>query len=146
MPKIDLSKIDDVSDFSPIPDGKYFCRLVELEEDTTKSGDEMWKLRLKVLMGPHKGRLIFDNMVFSDRAMPRVKHICSSLGLGLSNGLDLTPDLILDRSCYVNVFTDDYTDQEGNIKKTNKVPYTGYEPAKAEAAEKVVITGDDVPF
>ena len=32
MPKIDFSKVDDVQDFSPLPDGKYLCKVSEIEE------------------------------------------------------------------------------------------------------------------
>ena len=76
MPKIDFSNVDDVQDFSPLPDGKYLCQLSGIEEATTQNGDEMWKLRFEVVQEDHIGRLIFDNMVFSEAALKRVKLIC----------------------------------------------------------------------
>jgi hypothetical protein len=134
MPKIDFNNVDDVQDFSPLPAGKYLCRLAEVEESSTQYGDDMWKLRFAVESGPHRGRYIFDNMVFSDAALKRVKLICSRLGLNVSGELDLTPALIKGRTCYVTVDIEEYEDQEGNAKKRNAVPFAGYDRADASPA------------
>lgn len=129
MPKIDFNRVDDVQDFSPLPDGQYLCRVAEVEEAATQYGDEMWKLRFVVESGPHRGRYIFDNMVFSDAALKRVKLICSRLGLDVSGELDVTPALIKGRTCYITVESEEYEDQEGNTKWRNVVPFAGYERA-----------------
>lgn len=127
MPKVDFSKIDDVQDFSPLPPGKYPCRLVEVEEARTQYDDEMWKLRFQVASGPHAGRFIFDNLVFSEAAIKRAKLICSRLGIDVSGELDLTTEMIKGRACQVTVEVEDYEDQEGRTKKRNVVPFAGYE-------------------
>ncbi len=127
MPKVDFSKIDDVQDFSPLPPGKYPCRLVEVEEAKTQYDDEMWKLRFQVASGPHAGRFIFDNLVFSEAAIKRAKLICSRLGLDVSGELELTPEMLKGRACQVTVDVQDYEDQEGKTKKRNVVPFAGYE-------------------
>ena len=156
MPRIDFNRVDDVQDFSPLPDGRYLCRLAEVEEAATQYGDEMWKLRFVAESGPHRGRYIIDNMVFSDAALKRVKLICSRLGLDVSRELDLTPSLIKGRSCYVTVETEEYEDYEGNTKQRNVVPFAGYDRADgapATAASKSDNTGsveddseEDLPF
>ncbi len=156
MPRIDFNRVDDVQDFSPLPDGRYLCRLAEVEEAATQYGDEMWKLRFVVESGPHRGRYIFDNLVFSDAALKRVKLICSRLGLDVSGELDLTPSLIKGRSCYVTVETEEYEDYEGNSKQRNVVPFAGYDRADgtpATASPKADNTGsaeddseEDLPF
>lgn len=131
MPKVDFSHIDDVQDFTPLPAGKYLCKLVEVEEANTQYGDEMWKLRFQVIEGKHTGRYVFDNMVFSEAAIKRVKLICGRLGLNVSGELDLTPDLIKNRSCYLTVQTEEYEDDEGNRKMRNVVPFAGYDRTDA---------------
>ncbi len=155
MPRIDFNRVDDVQDFSPLPDGRYLCRLAEVEEAATQYGDEMWKLRFVVESGPHRGRYIFDNMVFSDAALKRVKLICSRLGLDVSGELDLTPTLIKGRSCYVTVETEEYEDYEGNTKQRNVVPFAGYDRAdgapataspRAEQAGGEDDSESDLPF
>lgn len=135
MPKIDFNTIEDAEDFSPLPEGKYACRVAEVEEARTKGGDEMWKLRLEVVEGAHAGRIIFDNLVFSAAAMKRVKLICSRLGLDVSGEVDLTPDMIKGRPCRITVETEEYEDHEGRRRKRNVVPFAGYERAAGGAQD-----------
>ena len=156
MPRIDFNHVDDVQDFAPLPDGKYLCRVSDVEEARTQYGDEMWKLRLAVEAGPHRGRYIFDNMVFSDAAMKRVKLICSRLGLDVSGEIELTPALIRGKNCYVTVETEDYEDHEGTTKRRNVVTFAGYEravgaPAAGEQAPEEAgsvedDSEEDLPF
>ena len=72
----------------------------------------MWKLRFEVLDGEYRGRYIFDNMVFSDAALKRVKLICSRLGLDVSGEVELTPEVIMGRKCWVTVETEEYEDDD----------------------------------
>lgn len=137
MPKIDFNKVDDVQDFTPLPDGKYFCKVTDVEETSTQYGDEMWKLRLVVESGPYRGRCIFDNLVFSNAALKRAKLICSRLGLDVSQELDLTPSLIRGRSCYVTIGTEEYEDHEGRTKRRNVVPFAGYDRSEESASTTV---------
>jgi hypothetical protein len=131
MPKVDFTHIDDVQDFTPIPPGRYLCKLVEIEEATTQYGDEMWKMRFQVVEGKHNGRFVFDNLVFSEAALKRVKLICSRLGLNVGGELDLTPEMLKNRTCYLTVQTEEYEDDEGNQKPRNVVPFAGYDSASA---------------
>ena len=144
MPKIDFSKIEEVDDFSPLPDGEYHCKLAKIEEATTVNSDEMWKLRFKVIEGEYAGKLIFDNMVFSPAALKRVKLICSRLGLDVSSEVDLTPEMILNKTCILTVTTEEYEDSEGRKKKRNVVPFAGY--ARTEGGDKSFEPQEDMPF
>jgi len=159
MPKIDFDKVEEADDFSPLPNGQYVCVLSNVEEASTKHGDEMWKLRFIVDDGPYVGRLIFDNMIFSDAALKRVKLICSRLGLDVTGCIDLTPSSITNRTCVLTVETEEYEDNTGKIKKRNVVPFAGYErvndlsysssshnQANEKSAEAPHINDDDIPF
>ncbi len=150
MPDIDFTQIDDVQDFTPLPDGEYQCKLVEVEQTETLHGDEMWKLRFEVLDGEHAGRLIFDNLVFSATAQPRVKLICASLGLDVSGTLSLTTSMLKDRTCRVRVTTEDYVAADGSTKTCNNVPYAGYEPCTERSVggeeASAPVSKEDIPF
>ena len=154
MPKIDFSTVEDAQDFSPLPEGKYLCRVAEVEEASTQYGDEMWKLRFVVAKGPCQGRYIFDNLVFSEAALKRVKLVCSRLGLDVSGEVELTPSLIKGKACYVTVETEEYEDAEGATKVRNVVPFAGYEradwtkvgPPKETPATNGDISEEDLPF
>ena len=143
MPKIDFTKIDDVSDYSPLPEGEYPCRLVDIDEASTRHGDDLWKLKFVVEEGEHSGRYVFDNLVFSERAMPRVKLICSRLGVDTTGAIDLQPEHLLEKICLITVMVEDYEDETGTAKKRNRVPFAGYECADSNAGED---DSEDVPF
>ena len=149
MPKIDFSNIDDVQDFTPLPDGEYLCRLAEIEEASTYNGDEMWKLKFEVINGEYTGRYIFDNMVFSEAALKRVKLICSRLGIDVSGEVDLTPSMLEGATCFITTEIEEYEDNEGKIKPRNVVPFAGYERADAVSSESAGDSGlseEKLPF
>ena len=143
MPKLDFSQIDDVNDFTPLPEGEYLCRIVDIEESTTRQGDELWKLRFVIESGEYGGRYIFDNLAFSPKALPRAKLLCSRLGVNTGGQLDLRPDHLLEKTCRVSVTVEDYEDEEGNTKKRNRVPFAGYESADGSVDED---DSENVPF
>lgn len=158
MPDVDFSQVEDAEDYSPLPAGKYLCKVTEIEQKRTLADDEMWRLRLTVVEGEHQGRSVFDNMVFSERAMKRVKLMCSRMGLDVSGFVALTPKTLQGRKVVVTVEVGTYQDNEGNEKLSNSVPFAGYERVpvgvSAQPGQAVsggdpsvgVVTDDDIPF
>ncbi|MBU8913307.1 MAG: DUF669 domain-containing protein [Spirochaetales bacterium] len=138
MPKIDFSTVNDTADFAPLPDGDYLCQLTDVELDNTKSGDEMWRLRWSVLGGEFAGRLLFDNLVFSEKALSRVKLVCGCCGVDTSGAVDLEPTMLLDKQALVTTYQEEYTDDQDRTKVTNRIPFEGYSFVPSD-------TGD-VPF
>ena len=136
MPKVDFTNVGEVADFAPIPDGEYLVRIVDIETDATKAGDEMWKLRLMVDGGEHDGRLLFDNLVFSAKAMSRVKLICASFGLDVSGALDLDPPMLLEKRALVTTYQEEYNDDKtGQAKVANRIPFDGYGCGPGESSD-----------
>jgi hypothetical protein len=125
MPSIDFTTIDDIGE--PIPEGKYRLQITDIEETATQYGDEMWRLTLTVLDGKYEGQRVRDNMVFSAKAYPRVKLMCSRLGIDVAGTLDLTPEMLLDKTFLGTVVVRSYEDGDGNEKKTNGLAFDGYE-------------------
>lgn len=154
MPEIDFSTVDEAGDFSPLPEGKYLS-LLESVDDTqrTQYDDEMWRMKFKVVEGEYKNRYIFDNMVFSEKAMSRVKLICSRMGLDVSGAVELTSDLLIGRTVIIEVTVEEYTDEQEVTKKRNTVLFAGYERAeegtgegKEEGEESSDEGESDMPF
>lgn len=133
MPRVDFPTIADTNDFAPLPDGEYVCVLTDIEVDRTRVGDEMWKLRWTVQDGEFAGRLLFDNLVFSQRALSRVKLVCCVCGVDTSSAVDLQPDMLLDKRAVVSTFQEEYSDEQGRTKIANRVPFEGYAAAQPEA-------------
>ena len=130
MPKVNMHAVEDAQDFTPIPDGEYLAQLVEVDENkTTRDGDPMWSVRWQVLEGEHAGRYVFDNLVFSAKALKRVKLVFSRLGLDVAKDqeVDWTPDMIIGKQARITVVTEEYEDQSGQKKKRSSIPYAGFE-------------------
>jgi len=150
MPIIDFDAIPDADDFSPLPNGTYLCILDQVVEATTKDGkNELWKLEWVVISGEYADRKIFDNMVFSEKAMPRVKLICSRLGINTTGQVNLMPDELRGKTARVLVTIEEYTNDKGETRKRNSVPFAGYERINDNDAPEVEGKGfgdDEVPF
>ena len=131
MPRIDFSKVDDAQDFTPLPEGRYPCRIVDIEEKLTQNGDDMWRLTFEVTEGEFEGRKIFDNLVFSDLSLKRVKLLCSKVGIDVTGDVDLNPDMLIDRKCRITVVVEEYPDKNGNARERNSVPFAGFEAIDA---------------
>ena len=126
MPKIDFNNVTGVTSFVPLPDGDYVCKLTDIETDVTRAGDEMWKLRWTVDEGEHAGRLLFDNLVFSSKAMPRTKLVCEICGVDVTGEVNLEPAMILNKQARVTTYIEQYVDEHDALKARNRIPYEGY--------------------
>jgi hypothetical protein len=144
MPHIDFSAIEEPQDFTPIPTGRYRASVSDVEESATRHGDEMWKVKFTILDGDCEGRTVFDNIVFSEKAYPRLKMFCSRLGVDVKGAVDLAPEMLLDKTCLLTVEEGEYQDRDGNAKPCNTVPFAGYEvdPGPSTNGE----SGDGDPF
>lgn len=135
MPKVDFNDVPDTEDFSPLPDGDYRCRCDEIKEEVSKNGNDMWNMTFIVTGGEYKNRKIFDNMVFTEKAMNRVKLISHRLGgieVDTIGEIDLRPPMFIGKEVILTVIETSYADSEGNEKKKNKVIFGGYAAIKDE--------------
>lgn len=69
---------NDVPDnqFEALPEGEYVGKIVECTESASKSGDEMWKLKIQI-----KGtkNLVFTNLLFMETVLFNVKKIYAAI-------------------------------------------------------------------
>lgn len=134
MPRINFSKVDDAATLAPT--GQYICAVAGVKVDKTKDGDEMWRVRFKVIKGDQAGKVIFDNLVFSVAAMPRLKLAAKALGIDTSAEVEINPADILGLMCSVRVEPSEYQDKRGKTKQTVSVPFDGYGPLGAGDQEQ----------
>jgi hypothetical protein len=145
MPRVNFGKVrSPKNEFQPVPEGRYLVKLAEIEEDRTRNGDEMWKLRLVIQKGDHAGRFLFDNLVFSRKAIGRVKAVCASLGVDVTGEVNLTPEDLIGRQCMVATYVEDYQTSSGQIRQSNRIPWDGYEAVMASTGGSE--DDDDLPF
>ena len=148
--KLNFGAIPDPEDYSPVPEGEYLCKLIAIEQGRARSNDEMWTLKWVILNGPHEARYPLDRLIFNETSLPRVKLLCSALGFDVSGEGDLTPALLIQKTCVVRVEIDQYDDREGKKRTGNRVPFNGYlastpspppQPGASDDAAE-----DDLPF
>jgi len=141
VPTIDFDSIpDDNGDV--LPDGTYLCKLIEVLTGKSSNGNEMWNLTWAVQEGEHANRYIWDRMVFSPKAMSRVKLICSRLGLDTTGVKNLKPGDLKGRNAYVTIETENYeSTKTGRTEQRNSVPFDGY-----GKIEPKPIDPKDIPF
>ena len=156
MPTVDFDEVADAEDFSPLPAGAYVCRVSGVEEKMSQAGNEMWNLKLVVEEGEYVGRYLFDNLVFVGKALPRVKLVCSRLGIDVSGQVNLLPEMLMGKRARVTVGIEPYIDEHGAQKRRNVVPFAGYEAidgggggaatSQPRADEPPPVTDADIPF
>jgi hypothetical protein len=76
-PAINFAK---VTGLEPLPAGNYTATIVQAEVGISKAGNEKIDLQWKVEGGPHDGRVVFDTMTFTEKALFRVKATLQGLG------------------------------------------------------------------
>lgn len=128
MPRIDVTKVDEASDFTPIPDGTYPCECVEVEVKKTKNGDDMWAVKWSVIGGEFDGKNFYDNLVFTEAAMSRVKMVAKRVaGIDVDSGpFDFEPYHIEGKRAMIEVEINDYVDDKGKKRQNNKPTFGGY--------------------
>ena len=147
MPKINFDEIPDHGNgFRLAPEGQYLARVKNVEEKNTRNGDLMWSILLEIAKGDFSGTWVYDNLVFSHKALSRVKMVCKALGLETKGEVDLRKEAFIGRSCLIDVGI-----KEFNGKERNNVSFDGYHSAdKPEgvpsASELYGDSTEDLPF
>lgn len=108
----------ETSEFHVEP-GDYRLRVLEASEDTSKSGNDLIKLKFRVIKDDGTdGPIIYDYLVFTDSSFWKINHFLKSCGQhpGENEQVDLDPDEMIDWICEATLKLEEY-----DGKKTNKV-------------------------
>src|SRR5213594_1397644 len=138
MPYVKFSEVDTAGELPLIPAGLYTVVVDQIEERRTQSGDALWRVGCRIQGGGGPalmGRRIFDNWVFSPKALPRIKRIASRFGLDVSSDREITPGDFLGKEIEVEVKT--RRSVGGEEREESFVPYAGYKQAVRQPGEEV---------
>lgn len=127
--KLDFSQIEDTESYVSIPEGTYLCRIAEVRESLTREGSPRWAFRLEVAEGEYAGRTAaWDALIFSERGLPRVKHVLAHLGFDVTSTVELQPRDLIDLRARAQCLIEEHEDRlTGKRQRRLRVPYTGYE-------------------
>lgn len=125
---LDLSNIEAMDDFSPVPPGEYVVTVADSEVTHSKAGNLMATLTYEILGPTHAGRRIWDHYVIKNEvAMKRLKSMAQAAGHRNPNFIRDTEELHGLR-CIVRVTVEE---QDGYAPK-NKI--TAFKPLEKQAA------------
>jgi hypothetical protein len=129
--KVDFSQVEDSESYVSIPEGTYVCRIVEVRPYATREGSPRWSFRLEVAEGEYAGRTAaWDSLIFSERGLPRVKHVLACFGFDVSGALELSPEDLKNLRARATCTLEEYEDRlTGRRQRRLRVPYLGYENA-----------------
>ncbi len=124
----DFAEIDESHSLINIPPGEYPCQVVDTRIHSTQDGSPRWGLHWKVLDGPMAGKTAaWDNLIWSERGLPRVKHALTMMGFNTSGVLEVEPHELMGKRALVNVVPTEYEDpHSGQVVRRLSVPYWGY--------------------
>ncbi len=144
MPEIDFTKVEPADNYTPLPLGKYVCRIADVENGLqTVKGDEKWELTLQVLEGEHSGRTVKDSLSFGSPAVKRVASLIRALKIDGRNGL--FPDMIRGRVVVAEVTEyRAYVDKKDRAQKVAVIGWNGYSAADPAVVDR--LEGEEAPF
>ncbi len=150
----DFSAVDDHQSFVSVPEGTYLCRVADVRPGLSREGSPRWGLRLEVAEGDLAGRTAgWDGLVWSDRGLPRVKHVLQRLGFDVSGVLRVDPDDLVGCRARVDFVREERDDPlTGRRVVRLRVPYMGYEAVEddgdpgADGRAQVATDADGTPF
>lgn len=102
-----------------VPEGDYTVRVIEAEQDTSKAGNEMIKLKLRVRMADgSEGPALFDYLVFNEKCFWKVDAFLKACGRhpGEGSKVDIEADDLIGYECYASIVVEKH-----DGKKSNKV-------------------------
>ncbi len=98
--------------FTVLPAGEYAFRVLDAEEKRSSNGNDMIALKLDVYDDKGKQAVVYDNLVFNEKAQWKVDHFLKSCGMLPEEGSE------------VNLSANEFIGYEGKVKlrvgKNNK--------------------------
>lgn len=100
-----------------VPEGDYKLRVIEASEDTSKAGNDMIKLKLRIIKADGSdGPAMFDYLVFSESSFWKVDHFLKSCNEHPGEGEEVAIDCnkIIGWTCEATLSLERYNGKDSN--------------------------------
>jgi hypothetical protein len=97
--------------------GDYKLRVLEAIEDTSKSGNDMLKLKLRIVLPDGSdGPALFDYLVFTETSFWKIDHFLKSCGRHPGEGaaVNIDADTLIGWECEASLKVETYEGQKSN--------------------------------
>lgn len=131
MPELNLANTPTAEEaMQLIPEDSYNVLVDACKQDYGKKEphNEFYSLSLKVMEGEFRDKTINDSLFFTEKALPRVKTALSAMGIDVTQKINLEPEMLVGRTCQVDVKHRTYKDKDGKEQTAANVSYDGYRP------------------
>lgn len=100
MPTINFAKVQGLE---PLPAGSYTATITEATLGVSKANNEKIDIKWKIEGGQYDGRIIFDTLTFTEKALFRVKATLQGLGFAKDFKGDVKADDLIGRTAKIAV-------------------------------------------
>ena len=142
---VDFTGVEEVSNASAIPPGKYVARVQEVKEKESRSQVPYLQLRFIIAEGKYQGRSIFDSLFFTQKSKPRLMLALKSLGIKVDGKLSLDPSELVGRHAIIHTTVEPWETDNGEKREEAKIKYSGYESAPQDVVDRD-LEPSEVPF
>lgn len=134
MPTYDPNAVP--KDDGVVPDGEYLCECVKATEATTKNNDPMIKLQWAILSGDYARRIFFDQLVFNEGGLKRVRVVLKRFGFDTSKPINVDASFFLGKQaiCKVKAQEEEYM---GEKTIRSRIVFDGYSRDVGQAQKLV---------
>jgi hypothetical protein len=108
----------EVKGLEPVPTGSYVATIVDAKEGVSQNQtpkiDVQWKIEDE---GPYMGRIVFDTLTFTEKAMFRVKAALLGLGFPKNYRGEVNAESLIGKSAriVIDIETSTQTDADGEV-------------------------------
>jgi hypothetical protein len=100
MPTINFAKVQGLE---PLPAGTYTATIIKADLGVSKASNEKIDIQWKIEGGTYDGRVIFDTLTFTEKALFRVKATLQGLGFPKDFKGDVKAEDLLGRTAKLTV-------------------------------------------
>ena len=85
--------------------GKYLVQVKHATSKVREDGAEEWMLLTEITTGPHKGKVWFENLYWTERATDRCLNILSALGVEVpeTGAVEYKPEMAVGKKAFVEL-------------------------------------------
>ena len=126
MVDYNLTGVEAAQSYTIMPEGLYQLKITAIKEDKTANFNTVWQTSFKVVTGKFKGRNVRDNIIFTEKAKPKIMNLYQSIGgFDLAKKQNFQPVDLLNKYIDAELIIEKYL-KDGDEKKINKIAYGGY--------------------
>ena len=97
-----------VESFQRAAEGEHLCKIAQVDEKTSQSGNDMIVVAFEVIKGESKSARVYENYPLIDTALWKLKGLLQAIGMKADGKVQLDLDKLVGKTCIVGVKHEEY--------------------------------------